>query len=179
MSKNVLILSASPRRGGNSDTLCDEFLRGAKDAGHNAEKIFICDKKINYCTACRICDENGGKCVIDDDMAEIIEKMSAADVIVMASPVYFFAVDAQMKTLIDRTAACWRELAFKEFYFIITAGIDRPDALDGTLSDFRGFLKCLDDCTEKGYIFAQGIREFGAVKNSPYPKQAYDMGKSI
>lgn len=71
--KNVLILSGSPRRNGNSDLLCDEFFRGAEDAGNQVEKIFVRDKKIGYCNACYGCRKNG-KCVIKDDMAEILEK---------------------------------------------------------------------------------------------------------
>ena len=113
--KNVLILSGSPRRNGNSDLLCDAFFRGAEDAGNQVEKIFIRDKKIGYCNACYGCRKTG-KCVIKDDMAEILEKMHWADVIVMASPVYFYSIDAQMKALIDRTLAQWTKLKNKEFY---------------------------------------------------------------
>ena len=115
--KNVLIISSSPRKGGNSDLLCDEFFRGAEDAGNQVEKIFIRDKKIGYCNACYACGKTG-KCVIKDDMAEILEKMHWADVIVMASPVYFYSIDAQMKALIDRTLAQWTKLKNKEFYYI-------------------------------------------------------------
>lgn len=103
MSKKVLVLSASPRRGGNSDILCDQFMRGAEEAGHQAEKIFLRDKEINYCVACDSCLNNDGICASKDDMAEIMDKMIEADVIVMATPVYFYTMDAQMKTVIDRT----------------------------------------------------------------------------
>jgi len=102
MSKKVLVLSASPRKGGNSDLLCDQFLLGAKEAGNQTEKIFLRDQEIGYCTGCESCYISH-KCVQKDDMAEILEKMIAADVIVMATPVYFYTMDAQMKTLIDRT----------------------------------------------------------------------------
>lgn len=105
MNKNVLILSGSPRKGGNSDLLCDEFLRGALEAGNQAEKIFIRGKKIAPCSACYYCKDHGGACAIKDDMAEILDKMQAADVIVMASPVYFYSIDAQMKAVIDRCVA--------------------------------------------------------------------------
>ena len=94
--KKVLIISASPRKGGNSDTLCDEFLRGAKDAGHDVEKIFLRDKKINYCTGCGLCNTNGySACSQKDDAPEILEKMVNADVIVLATPVYFYTMDGQ------------------------------------------------------------------------------------
>ena len=92
--KNVLILSGSPRRGGNSDILCDEFARGAAERGNHVEKIRVSDKKIGYCRACYYCRDNGGACVLKDDMTEVLQKMIDADVIVLASPVYFYSIDA-------------------------------------------------------------------------------------
>jgi multimeric flavodoxin WrbA len=90
LSKKALVLSSSPRRGGNSDLLCDQFVMGAQEAGHGAEKIFLKDKKINYCTGCSVCLNGKKSCPQKDDMAEVLEKMVAADVIVMATPVYFY-----------------------------------------------------------------------------------------
>ncbi len=95
MNKKILILSGSPRKGGNSDILCDEFMRGAQDACHTVEKIFIRDQKIGYCNACYACRESG-VCVLKDGMQDVLDKMAWADVIVMASPVYFYSIDAQM-----------------------------------------------------------------------------------
>ena len=88
MSKKVLVLSASPRKGGNSDLLCDQFMLGAKEAGNQAEKIFLRGKKINCCVGCYAC-KGRGNCAQQDDMAEVLENMIAADVIVMATPVNF------------------------------------------------------------------------------------------
>ena len=115
MAKRILILSSSPRKGGNSDTLCDEFLRGAKETGNEAEKIFLRDKKINYCTGCSTCSLHHKPCPQKDDATEIIDKMVAADVIVMATPVYFYTMSAQMKTLIDRCCGLYTERNDKEF----------------------------------------------------------------
>ena len=101
MSKKVLILSGSPRKGGNSDLLCDEFMRGALEADNQVEKIRVTEKKIGYCSACYYCRQSGGVCAKKDDMAEILQKMIDADVIVLASPVYFYSIDAQLRTVID------------------------------------------------------------------------------
>jgi multimeric flavodoxin WrbA len=117
MSKNVLVLSASPRKGGNSDLLCDQFILGAKESDHQTEKIFLRDKEIKYCVACDSCLENDGKCVSNDDVAEILDKMIEADVIVMASPVYFYTMNGQMKTLIDRTYPKYTKMNNKDIYF--------------------------------------------------------------
>ena len=91
MKKRVLILSASPRKGGNSDFLCNQFLAGAEEAGHEVQKIFLRDKKINYCTACYYCKNHEGQCSIKDDVPEMINRMIEADVVVFSTPVYFYS----------------------------------------------------------------------------------------
>ncbi len=121
MSKNILVLSASPRKGGNSDLLCDEFLRGAREAGHNGEKIRLSEKAIHYCTGCCTCISQRGSCIQQDDMAEIHEKLIACDVMVLATPVYFHSMNAQMKTLIDRVCPIYTMLKDKDVYFVVAA----------------------------------------------------------
>ena len=158
MTKKVLILSSSPRRGGNSDTLCDEFMRGAIESGNEAEKFFLRDKTIHYCTGCSTCSLHGKPCPQKDDAAEIIEKMVAADVIVMATPVYFYTMSAQMKTLIDRCCGLYTEMKNKEFYFIVTAAEDDRKLMERTVDTFQGFLDCLESPTIKGVVYGT---EFG------------------
>ena len=177
MNKKILILSGSPRKGGNSDILCDEFMRGAQDAGHTVEKIFIRDQKIGYCNACYACRESG-VCVLKDGMQEVLEKMAWADVIVMASPVYFYSIDAQMKAVIDRTLAQWTKLPDKEFYYIMTAADDEDAAFDTALACFRGFAVCLKGSKEKG-IIRGGVYEAGVVKGTKHMSASYEMGKNV
>ncbi len=177
--KKVLILSGSPRKGGNCDILCDEFLKGAADAGHEAEKIFVRSKKLAPCNACYYCTENDGKCAINDDMAEILDKMQEADVIVMSSPVYFYSIDAQMKIIIDRCLARWRNMPDKEMYYIMTAAEDTDTVMDCTYACFKGFEECLDNAVEKGVICAKGVYQKGDVLNTSYVRQAYEMGRNI
>lgn len=175
--KKVLILSGSPRRGGNSDLLCDAFLKGAQEAGHAVEKLRVRDHKMAPCNACYACRKLGA-CIQKDNMAEIIAKMQAADVLVMASPVYFYSIDAQMKILIDRCLPGYREMRDKQMYYIITAA-DSPDALETTLACFRGFADCLPGAVEKGAILAGGVYEPGAVNATNYLQRAYEMGKNV
>ncbi|WP_195282382.1 flavodoxin family protein [Harryflintia acetispora] len=179
MSKQVLILSGSPRKGGNSDLLCDEFLRGAAESGHQVEKIFLRDKKAAPCNACYYCKKSAGKCAIQDDMGEILDKMQAADVIVLASPVYFYSIDAQMKAVIDRSVARWTNIPNKEFYYIMTAAEDSDTVMDCTLECFRGFAACLRGAKEKGVIYGKGVYEAGAVKGLAVMEEAYEMGRRV
>ncbi len=177
MSKKVLVISASPRKGGNSDTLCDEFIHGAQEAGNEAEKVFLHGKKIGYCTGCGVCNSTH-RCVQQDDMASILDKMVKTDVIVLATPVYFYAMDAQMKTLIDRTVPRYTEIADKDFYFIVTAADTDKSMLERTIEGFRGFTEdCLPDAYEKGIIYGTGAWQIGEIKGSPAMRQAYEMGK--
>ena len=178
-NKKVLILSASPRRKGNSDILCDQFLLGANEAGHDAEKIFIRDKKINFCVACGACQKNGGTCVQKDDMAEILEKMLAADVIVMATPVYFYTMNGQMKTLIDRTYAKYPNINNKDIYFIVTAADGRKQAIDRVIEEFRGFTDCYSSINEKGIICGVGAWAAGEIMALPAMQEAYEMGQNV
>lgn len=176
MSKKVLILSGSPRKGGNSDLLCDQFLKGAAEAGHQVEKVFLGEKKIGYCKACYYCKQSGGKCAIQDDMTEILDKMQAADVIVLASPVYFYSIDAQMKAVIDRSVARWTNIPNKEFYYIMTAAEDSDEVMDCTLACFRGFAACLKGAREMGVIEGKGVYEPGAIQGHPAMEEAYRAG---
>lgn len=179
MKKKILIISASPRKGGNSDLLCDQFISGATEAGHHIEKMSLRDRKINYCTACDTCQKNGGVCVQNDDMAEILNKMIGADVLVMATPVYFYSMNGQMKTLIDRTYARYTEISNKEMCFIMTAAVGNKDLLERTLESLRGFTACLTGAKEKGVIYGAGAWNKGDIKKSPATIQAYEMGKNV
>ena len=176
--KKVLILSGSPRLGGNSDTLCNEFMKGAKEAGHQVEKIFVAGKNIGYCKACYACKDSG-ICAIKDDMAEVLDKMLEADVIVLSSPVYFYSISAQLKAVIDRTVAKWLQIKDKEFYYIMTSAEDSDTVMDCTLECFRGLAACLDGSKEKGIIYGKGVYEKGEIQGTQYMNQDYEMGKSI
>ena len=177
--KNVLILSGSPRKGGNSDMLCDEFMRGAQEAGHSVEKIRVAQKKIGYCLACYYCRDHGGVCAVKDDMSEVLEKMLRADVLVLASPVYFYSINAQMKALFDRTVARWLEFKNKEFYYIMSAAEDTPTVMDTTLECFRGLAACFEGSVERGVVYGKGVYEKGEIADKPAMRQAYEMGRNV
>lgn len=179
MAKKILVLSGSPRLGGNSDLLCDAFMKGAKEAGHQVEKIRIATQQIGYCRACYYCKKHAGECAIKDDMATILERMLGADVIVMASPVYFYSIDAQLKTLIDRTVARWTEIRDKEFYYIATAAEAEREALSCTIECMRGLAACLKGSVERGVILGGGFYERGTIAGSPVEEEAYQMGLSV
>ena len=179
--KKILIISASPRKGGNSDLLCDEFARGALEAGHEVEKIRLAEKQVGFCTGCYACRKLQ-KCVQKDDADEIIEKMLASDVIVLSTPVYFYSMAAQLKALIDRCVSRWADFGrFKgtEFWHIITAADTRHEMMAGTLEGLRGFMRdCMEGSVERGVIYGTGAYEKGEIRDLPVFKEAYEAGRS-
>lgn len=179
MKQKVLVLSASPRKGGNSDLLCDQFLLGAREAGNQVEKINLQDKKINFCLGCLACQSNGGVCAQNDDMAEILDKMIQADVLVMATPIYFYNMNAQLKVLIDRTCPRYTRISNKKAFLIATSYDSRREAMDAAIAGFRGFLACLNNVEEAGIIYGTGVNDLGEIKGKPEMALAYKMGKAI
>lgn len=178
MGKKVLILSSSPRKRGNSNALCDRLMEGAIESDHQVEKVVLAEKTIHYCTGCYAC-RGKGRCAQKDDMAQILDSMVAADVIVLATPVYFYTMCAQMKTAIDRTVARYTEITNKDFYFIATAADGNKSSLQRTIEEFRGFTSCLRGAKEKGIVYGTGAWEIGDILKSPAMKQAYEIGKAL
>ena len=177
MSKRVVIISSTYREGGNSDTLCGEFMRGCQEAGGEVEKISLRGKKIGFCRACYACRKTG-ECVQRDDAIAIMDAMCAADVIVLATPVYFYSLSGQLKTLIDRCLSCGAKLADKEFYFIATAAADRA-AMERTMDSLRGFTDCLPGARVMGEIYGEGAWQLGEIQGNPAMREAYEAGKSL
>ena len=176
--KDIIIISASPRKGGNSDILCDQFMKGALEAGHKVEKIALREKNIHPCLGCGAC-ESTHRCVQKDDMAAVLDRLVEADVIVMATPVYFYTMSAQMKMLIDRTVPRYTEISGKEFYFIATAADGNEKALERTIDGFRGFTDCLENVTEKGVLLAPGVWKKGEVTATVAMDKALAMGRTV
>lgn len=177
--KKVLILEGSPRPNGNSCILSDEFARGAEEAGCSVEKVLVARKKLSGCLGCNACYRNGGVCVQKDDMEEIRAKMLEADVIVLASPIYFYSMTAQMKTLIDRTYAFFSELKGKTFYFLTTCGAPDTAFTETMLASLRGFTCCVPEAKEGGVVLGVGAMEAGEIRTSAAMQQAYEMGKNV
>lgn len=179
MSKRICVISSSPRGGSNSESLCDEFLRGAREAGHKTEKIVLSEKTFGYCRGCGVCNETH-VCVQRDDMADILDRMVEADVIVLATPVYFYTPCAQMKTLIDRTAPRYAEIRDKDFYFIATMADPDEGAMDRTFEGLRGFTtECLPGAREKGVLRGCGVQHAGDIRHTETMRQAFDMGRRV
>ena len=178
--KSILVLQGSPRKEGNSDLICNQFISGASKAGHETEKIYVSDQKIGYCKACYACEKTG-ECIQKDDMESILDKMAAADVIVLATPVYYFTMSAQLKTLIDRTFAmnfAKAKISDKEFYFIATAA-DEIELMNRAIDALTGFTDCLPNAQIKGVLYGAEVLKKGEVKGKEVMQEAYVCGENV
>lgn len=179
MNKNILIISSSPRKGGNSDTLAEEFAKGAKEQGHNVEKINLNNKTIGFCKGCLACQKTE-HCIIHDDADNIVQKMFAAEVIVFATPIYFYEMCGQMKTLLDRTNPLYPSAyQFRDIYLLSTAAEEEESAMDGALKGLQGWIACFKNARLAGTLFGGGVDVIGAIKGHAALGKAYEMGKSV
>lgn len=177
--KNILIFSTSPRKGGNSETLADAFSKGAIENGNKTEKIYLSEKELHFCKGCLAC-QHTGKCVIHDAMDEIIPKIIASDIIVFATPIYFYEMSGQMKTLLDRTNPVFPiEYNFRDIYLLATSADEYPQSMDGAIKGLEGWVRCFEKVRLAGVVRGTGVNRSGEINNFPdLLKEAYELGKS-
>lgn len=179
MNKNVLVISTSPRKGGNSETLADAFICGANEAGHQTEKISLYDKKIGFCKGCLACQKTG-RCVICDDADTIAQKMLTADVLVFATPIYYYEMSGQMKTMLDRANPLFpADYAFRDIYFLSTAAEDGEGVDTRAISGMEGWIECFPKARLAGTVFAGGVNDIGEIDGHLALTNAYEMGKAV
>ncbi len=179
MSKKVLVISTSPRRGGNSDTLAEEFARGAREAGNDVEKVALYDKTIGFCKGCLACQRTK-RCVIRDDADAIAQKMLTADVIAFATPVYYYGMCGQMKTMLDRANPLFpADYAFRDVYLLAAAAEEDEHTVEGTVTGLMGWIDCFEKARLAGTVFAGGVTAVGEIQGHPALEKAYQMGKAV
>lgn len=177
MAKKVLIISTSLRNNANSEILAKETERGAIEAGHEVEFVTLKDKDIKFCKGCLACQKLG-HCVINDDANAITEKMKNAEVIVWATPVYYYEMSGQMKTLIDRANSLFSaDYKFREIYVIATAADGSQGVVQTVLNGVNGWIACFSGVKLCGYIDGCGLEAPNDVKsNEKLLDEAYQMG---
>ena len=179
MSKNVLIIQTSLRENSNSDALAMKFADGAKDAGNNVEIVSLKNKKISFCTGCFAC-QSTGKCVINDDANEITEKMLNADVIVWSTPIYYYEMSGQMKTMIDRANSLYSsDYKFRNVYLLSVAADDEDNSDKRAISGIQGWIDCFENAEFSGSVFAGGVNDRGDIEGHKALEEAYRMGNEI
>ena len=179
MGKNVLIISSSPRKGSNSETLAEAFAKGVQDAGNHVETIRLREKQIGFCKGCFACLKLG-HCVNKDDAVEIAAKMHDADVLVFATPVYYYSVSGQLKTMLDRSNPLFdSDYAFTKVYLLAAATENEPETVEGAVKAVQGWVDCFERCELAGTVFAGGVTDVGEIAGHPALEKAYQMGREL
>lgn len=178
--KKVFVISTSLRKDSNSETLAHEFERGAREAGNAVEFLTIKGRKINPCIGCLSC-QSTQTCVIQDDAIEIAEKVKEADVLAFATPVYYYGMSGQMKTLLDRMNPLFpSDYRFRDVYVLATAADNEGSAMDGTVTGMQGWLDCFEKTRLAGVVRGVGIGDAGdAANHDAVMALAYSMGKGV
>ena len=176
---DILILSGSPRKGGNTDLLAEAFAKGAS-AQHHVEIVSVCDYKVNPCLGCNACFKNEiNTCSQKDDMPVIYAKMNQADMLVIASPVYFYSISAQLKAIIDRFHNPIRaSFPIKKMALLLVGAARLPDLFDAILTEYN---LCLNffDIEDVGKVLVRGVKDKGDIKDTDALNEAYTLGLSI
>ena len=180
MGKKVLVISTSPRKGGNSDTLADALMEGAREAGHTVEKVTLYDKAIGFCKGCLTCVKTQ-RCVIRDDANGIVQKMQEADVLVFATPIYYYEMCGQMKTLLDRMNPLYEsDYAFREIYMIATAADGGDATFEKAYNGLQGWVDCFPKVKLCGLVAGEEIGDpKDAVNHPDVMEKAYGLGKAL
>lgn len=177
MSKNVVVISTSLRANSNSDALAKAFAKGAEDAGNNVEFISLKGKNIGFCIGCLAC-QSTGSCVIKDDVIDITEKVLNGDIIAFSTPIYYYEMSGQMKTLLDRMNSMYpKDYKFRDIYFMSTAAEDEEYVPERAVNGLQGWIDCYEQAGLKGTVFCGGVDAPNSIAGSDKLKEAYEMGK--
>lgn len=179
MSK-VLIITTSLRAKSNSDVLAERLLAGAKDAGHDVEMISLKGKTIKFCIGCLACQKTQ-QCVLKDDAVAIAEKVKNADTLVFVTPIYYYEMSGQMKTLLDRMNPLYpSDYKFRKVYLLSVAAEDEEETPEKAISGMQGWVDCFEKAELVGSLFCGGINNPGeAIAKKEEQNEAYQFGKSL
>ena len=174
----ILVITGSPRKNGNSNTLADSFIKGAQEAGHSVVRFDSAFKKVHPCIACNKCGMNG-ECVFKDDFEFIRDNIVDADAVVFATPMYYFGISAQIKAVIDRFYAINGQIHVpKKAVLIMTYADTSAKEAQPIISHYETLLNYLG-WSDAGRVIASGVWTEGSVNQTQYPKQAYELGKKL
>ena len=177
--KKVIVISTSRRAGSNSDMLAEKFAEGAKASGNEVEKISLRGKEINFCVGCLSCQKTGA-CVFKDDMPAIMEKVLHADVVCWATPIYYYEMSGQMKTLIDRMNAMYpKDYRFRDIYLFTTAPEAEEETPRRAEMGLTGWIDCYGKSSLKGHLLCGGVCDARDIEGNASLMQAYEMGKGV
>lgn len=176
---NIIILVGSMRKNGNTARLVQSFADGAAQ-NNNVEIVYVADYNVNPCIGCNSCFvREGNQCFQDDDMVQIYEKLRNADIVVIASPVYFYGISVQLKAIVDRLHTPMRNtFHIKELGLLLVGAAQLPNLFDPILMQYQMVLYFFK-LESIGTVLVRGVNDIGDIDGNSALKEAYDMGVSI
>ncbi len=179
MNKKVLVISSSLRKNANSEQLAASFADGARAAGHDVEVVSLRDKEIRFCIGCFACQKTK-RCFMHDDADVIREKMLHADVLVFATPIYYYEMSGALKTMLDRANPLYpSDYRFREVYALAAAAENEEHVPQRAFSGIEGWVECFEKAKLAGTLFCGGVTDMGEIKENPILQEAFDMGRKI
>ena len=177
--KKVLIISTSPRKNSNSEALAEAFAEGARKAGNEVEVVSLRGKTVQFCRGCFVCQETQ-RCVIHDDADTLRQKALEADVLVFATPIYYYEMSGQLKTLLDRFNPLFpSDYAFRDVYLLTAAAEDEAFVPHRAENGLEGWIACFEHAKLAGHIFMGGVTEAGENPEHPALQNAFAMGQNV
>ncbi|MDY6415406.1 MAG: flavodoxin family protein [Succinivibrio dextrinosolvens] len=180
MSKNILIISSSLRAGSNSELISKEVAHGAQSSGNRVEFVSLKNKKIEFCIGCLKCQKQG-KCILKDDMSELIEKVNIADTLVFSTPIYYYEMSGLLKTFLDRCNPLYiRDYHFREVYLITASAENSQTVYQRAKSGIEGFVECFPNAEFKGVFSGGGLTNPKEIKtHDEILERAFAFGTKI
>ena len=177
---NVLVITTSLRAKSNSDLLAERLIDGAKDAGHQVEHISMKGKTVRFCIGCMACQKTQ-TCALKDDAVEIAEKVKNADTLVFVTPIYYYEMSGQMKTLLDRMNPLYTtDYLFRNVYMLSVAAEDEASTPAKAVTGLQGWVDCFERAELAGSLFCGGINDAGeAAGKTAEQQEAYEFGKLL
>lgn len=177
--KKVVIISSSLRKHSNSESLALAFAAGAKESGNEVEFISLRGKTISFCQGCFACQKTQA-CVIGDDANDICKEALTADVLVFATPIYYYEMSGQLKTLLDRLNPLFPgDYAFRDVYFLSAAAEDEDYVPQRAVAGLEGWIACFEKARLAGTVFMGGVTAAGEMPDHPALSEAKEFGKNI
>ena len=176
---NIVVLIGSMRKGGNTDMLAHRFAEGAMKNNH-VDVVSVADYKVNPCIGCNRCyTSDGNRCFQKDDMEEIYEKLSKTDILVIASPVYFYGISSQLKAVIDRLHAPVRNtFPIRKLGLLLVGATTVPNLFNAIDTQYESTLKFFG-LGDIGRIFVGGVKDIGDIEGNDALQKAYELGLSV
>ena len=180
MAMNIVVLQGSPNQHGSTAMLVDEFSRGARSAGHTVERIDVCGLAVGPCRGCVVCGYGVRPCVQHDDMGRVLDAILEADMLVLATPLYYYGITAQLKAVVDRFCSENSAISARRLKAALLTVAWNADGwtFEALVSHYQTLCRYLD-MTDCGMVLGYGCGTPSMTRATRAPREAFELGRSV